>query len=141
MWSSDKVLAVMRLLSLLAFGFLAGLIILIYDMKIETRALDDRAVQLARAIEDEKDNVALMRAEWSHVTSPDRVEQLAREVLDLGPAKPDQLMTNRDFMDALARRPIPASAGAGGWEPHDEIGALIRSGQAGEAHARRTEAQ
>ena len=130
----------MRLLSLLAFGFLAGLIILIYDMKIETRALGDRAAQLERAIQDEKDNVALMRAEWSHVTNPDRVEKLAREVLALGPAKPDQLITNRDFMDVLARRPIPPGEGAG-WQAHDEIGALIRSGRAGEGHARRTQTQ
>jgi hypothetical protein len=67
------------MLSLLAFGFLTGLVILIYDMKFETRRLESKAQQLARAIEDEKDNVALMRAEWSHVTRPDQVEKLARE--------------------------------------------------------------
>jgi hypothetical protein len=42
----------MRLLSLLAFGFLLGLIILIYNMKFETRQLEERAAQLERAIAD-----------------------------------------------------------------------------------------
>ncbi|NJM33898.1 MAG: hypothetical protein HC850_03395 [Rhodomicrobium sp.] len=93
----------MRLLSFLAFGFLTGLVILIYDLKIEARHLEERAAQLERAIEEEKDNVALMHAEWSHVTSPERVEGLAREILDLGPAKPDQLITHKDFMELLAR--------------------------------------
>ncbi len=130
----------MRLLSLLAFGFLAGLVILIYDMKFETRRLEGQAAQLERAIEDEKDNVALMRAEWGHVTRPERIETLAREVLKLEPAKSDQLLNHRDFMDVLARRPIPSAEGAQGWQAKDEIGALIRGGR-GDGHAPRTATQ
>jgi cell division protein FtsL len=117
----------MRLLSLLAFGFLVGLIILIYNMKFETGQLEGRAAQLERAISEEKDNVSLMRAEWSHVTRPDRIETLARDILKLEPAKPEQLITRHDFMDLLARRPIPSAADANGWKPRDEIGALIRN--------------
>jgi cell division protein FtsL len=124
----------MRLLSLLAFGFLSGLVILIYDMKFETRRLDEQAAQLERAIEDEKDNIALMRAEWSHVTRPDRIETLAREVLKLEPAKPDQLITHRDFMEMLGRRPIPSAANGSGWAARDEIGALIRERVGGDGH-------
>ena len=131
----------LRLTSLLAFGFLSGLVILIYDMKFETRRLENRAQMLARAIEDEKDNVALMRAEWSHVARPERVEQLARETLDLQPVKPAQIVNHQDFLDALSRRPAPsASAVDQGWAPRDEIGAFLRdTGEA--AHARRASAQ
>ncbi|WP_088343455.1 MULTISPECIES: hypothetical protein [Rhodomicrobium] len=131
----------LRLLSLLAFGFLAGLVILIYDMKFQTRRLEAQASSLQRAIEDEKDNVALMRAEWSHVTRPERIETLAREVLKLEPAKPDQLINHRDFMETLARRPAAPPADSGnGWEARDEIGALIR-GVRGVGHAPRTATQ
>lgn len=130
----------LRLLSLLAFGFLAGLVILIYDMKFETRRLEQQAGRLQRAIEDEKDNVALMRAEWSHVTRPDRIEALAREVLKLEPATPDQLINHRDFMETLARRPTPSAGHANGWQARDEIGALIRGGS-GDGHAPRTATQ
>jgi cell division protein FtsL len=125
---------VVRLLSLLAFGFLAGLVILIYDMKFETRRLENRAAQLTRAIEDEKDNVALMRAEWSHVTRPERVEKLAREILDLAPVKATQVINQQDFVDALLNRP-GAAAHASGWRARDEIGALIRSGAGGRGYA------
>src|SRR3712207_3343075 len=105
-------------MSLLAFGFLAGLVILIYDMKFETRRLEGKAQQLQRAIEDEKDNVALMRAEWSHVARPERVETLAREVLaDLQPVKAAQIVEQQDFLDVLARRPMPSASGADpGWQ-------------------------
>jgi hypothetical protein len=127
----------MRLLSLLAFGFLTGLVILIYDLKIETRRLEDRAARLERAIEEEKDNVALMHAEWSHVARPDHIEALARELLELGPAKPDQLIGQKDFMELLARRPVPAAADGAGWRPRDEIGALIRGEVTGEENGRR----
>jgi hypothetical protein len=131
------------MLSLLAFGFLAGLVILIYDMKFETRRLEARAQQLARAIEDEKDNVALMRAEWSHVARPERVEQLTREVLSLEPVKATQIVDQQDFLAMLARRPMPApTVGAeNGWAPRDEIGAFLRDTGKEAANARRASAQ
>jgi cell division protein FtsL len=124
----------MRFLSLLAFGFLSGLVILIYDMKFETRRLEDRAAQIERAIEDEKDNIALMRAEWSHVSRPENIETLAREVLKLEPAKADQLVSQSDFMALLSRRQNTASAGNDGGQQSDAIGALIRKRAGGEGY-------
>jgi hypothetical protein len=129
------------MMSLLAFGFLAGLVILIYDMKFETRRLEAKAQQLTRAIEDEKDNVALMRAEWSHVARPEQVEKLARELLQLEPVKSVQVIDYRDFLDVLARRPVPAADQDNGWQPRDEIGALIRGSGGEAANARRITAQ
>lgn len=128
----------MRLLCLLGFGFLAGLVVLIYNMKFETRRLEGQAAQLTRAIEDERDNVALMRAEWSHVARPERVESLAREVLKLEPAKPEQLINHRDFVEVLARRPVPPASADGGWQARDDIGALIRNGAGSDGYAPRT---
>ncbi len=115
----------MRLLCLLSFGFLAGLIVLIYDMKYETRQLQARASELERSISLETDNLALMRTEWSHVTSPDRIETLAVRLLDSEPAKPEQLITKTDFFTLLAKMQPPAQKE----EPkprQDHIGALIR---------------
>lgn len=131
----------MRLLTLLAFGFLAGLVILIYEMKFETRRLENQAAELVRAIEDERDNVALMKAEWSHVTRPDRVEKLARDVLQLAPAKGDQLIYQRDFLELLARRPVPKRDDETAWQARDEIGALIRNNGVGDGNGPSSPAQ
>jgi hypothetical protein len=130
--------AVMRLLSLLAFGFLSGLVILIYDMKFETRRLEDRAAQLERAIEDEKDNIALMRAEWSHVSRPDKIETLARDVLKLEPAKAEQMISQADFQTLLARRASTATAANETAGQQDTIGALIRHRVGGEGNGPRS---
>jgi hypothetical protein len=130
------------MLSLLAFGFLTGLVILIYDMKFETHRLENKAQQLARAIEDEKDNVALMRAEWSHVARPDQVEKLARDILSMEPVKATQVVNHQDFLEMLARRPMPATGIADGRaSPRDEIGALIRGANGEGADARRVSAE
>lgn len=115
-----------RLLSLLAFGFLTGLVVLIYDMKYQTRQLEARAAELERSISEENDNLALMRTEWSHVTSPDRVEALARKMLELQPAKPEQLITNSDFVALLAKMPPPPKVENTKSGQQDQIGALIR---------------
>lgn len=119
-----------RLLSLLAFGFLVGLVILIYDMKFETRRLEARAAQLSRAIEDEKDNVALMRAEWSHVTAPDRLERLSLDILPLQPVKSTQLIKLEEFVTTFARMPIPTVRTVA----DDAIGNLIRKEQGATNH-------
>jgi hypothetical protein len=131
------VFAVMRFLSLLAFGFLSGLVILIYDMKFETRRLEDRAAQLERAIEDEKDNIALMRAEWSHVSRPDKIETLARDVLKLEPAKAEQMISQADFQALLARRAATSAASDTAGQ-QDAIGALIRHRAGGEGNGPRS---
>jgi cell division protein FtsL len=128
------------MMSVLAFGFLAGLVILIYDMKFETRRLEGRAQNLARAIEEEKDNVALMRAEWSHVARPERVEKLAHEYLQLEPVKAAQIVEQQDFLAVLNRRPAPQAQGAETWQSRDEIGALIRdTGEAKDARRASTQ--
>jgi cell division protein FtsL len=119
----------MRLLFLLSLGFLAGLVVLIYDMKFKTRQLEDHAAQLERAIAEENDNLALMRTEWSHVTSPDRVESLAHKMLELKPAKPEQLITSEDFLTLLAKSPPPpaqTTPASNEIDQRDQIGALIR---------------
>jgi hypothetical protein len=110
-----------RLLSLLVFGFLAGLIVLTYNMKFETRRLEARAAELGRAIEDEKDNVALMRAEWSRVTAPERIEKLARDILPLQSVKSTQLIKQEEFTQIFSRKPVPVANA----KKTDTIGNLI----------------
>jgi cell division protein FtsL len=73
----------MRSLCLLAFGCLVGLLIYTYDLKIRTRALESEARDLVTALQDESDFLALMRAEVSYLSRPDRIEELARNTLKL----------------------------------------------------------
>ncbi len=82
----------MRSLCLLAFGCLVGLLVYTYDLKIKTRALEFQAHDLAVALQDEGDFLALMRAEISYLSRPERVEDMARKTLKLEPLASAQLV-------------------------------------------------
>jgi cell division protein FtsL len=74
----------------------------IYQVKYETRALDAEIASLNNKIDEERDAIAVLRAEWSLLNRPERIERLARKYLKLAPAKPIQLVTvdtvsDRDF--------------------------------------------
>jgi cell division protein FtsL len=81
---------------------LVALAYVIYEGKYEARALDEDIGGLRKEIETERDAVAVLRAEWSLLNRPERIERLAQKYLKLAPAKPLQLVTvdtvsDRDF--------------------------------------------
>jgi cell division protein FtsL len=82
----------MRSLCLLASGCLIGLLVYTYDLKIKTRALEVRAHDLTAALQDESDFLALMRAEVSYLSRPERIEDMARKTLKLEPLSTAQLV-------------------------------------------------
>lgn len=74
----------------------------IYQVKYEARGLDTDIASLGRNIDEERDAIAVLRAEWSLLNRPERIERLAQKYLKLAPAKPLQLVTldtvtDRDF--------------------------------------------
>ncbi len=96
---------------------LAALASVIYQVKYEARALDEEIAGLHKQIESERDGIAVLRAEWSLLNRPDRIERLAAKYLKLAPAEPRQLvtldsLTDRDF--ARARSAAPAAPGKSG---------------------------
>jgi cell division protein FtsL len=83
----------MRSLCLLAFGCLVGLLIYTYDLKFKTRNLEVHAHDLVTELQDESDFLALMRAEVSYLSRPERIEEMARKQLKLEPISPAQLVS------------------------------------------------
>ena len=84
------------LLGLLALAYV------IYQVKYETRALDGEIATIGKEIEAERDAIAVLRAEWSLLNRPERIERLAKKHLQLAPSDPRQLVTvdsvtNSDF--------------------------------------------
>ena len=82
-----------------------GLVALAYvidQVKYEARALDEEIASLGKQIDEERDALAVLRAEWSLLNRPERIERLAQKYLKLAPAQPRQLVTvdsvsDRDF--------------------------------------------
>ena len=82
----------MRTLCLLAFGIFVGLFAYTYDLKLKTRALEAEARELVNTLQDEGDFLALMRAEVSYLSRPERIEDMARKTLKLEPITSAQLV-------------------------------------------------
>jgi cell division protein FtsL len=86
----------------------------IYQVKYEARTLDEQIVSLNKKIESERDGIAVLRAEWSLLNRPERIERLAAKYLKLAPAQPRQLVTLDTVSDRDFDRPRtePAQPGA-----------------------------
>ena len=115
---------------------LVALACVIYQVKYEARALDRQIAAIGKEIETERDAVAVLRAEWSLLNRPERIERLAKKYLKLAPARPVQLVTvdsvtDRDFdksrLDAAASAPAPAAKPAKPAKPAAAVPARIEA--------------
>jgi cell division protein FtsL len=100
---------------------LVALAYVIYQVKYEARALDEEIASLGKEIDTERDSLAVLRAEWSLLNRPERIERLAQKYLKLAPIQPRQLVTLDSVTDRDFTRPrvevattAPASAAATG---------------------------
>ncbi len=100
----------MRVVNLILVGCVVALSFVIYQQKYESKDMEARAGELRRAIGGERDAVAVLRAEWSHLNRPKRIERLARKHLGLKPLKASQILTVRQY--AEIRQPTPAEVAA-----------------------------
>jgi cell division protein FtsL len=76
-----------------AFPVLAlALMISIYVVKYESWHLQREVRQLEAAIEREKNEIVILRAELAYLTRPERIERLARKHLKMRPLEPAQIV-------------------------------------------------
>ncbi|GBF26114.1 cell division protein FtsL [bacterium MnTg02] len=81
----------LRLLNVVAVVLAGAFAFFLYSMKFETRTLESRTVELARKIKAERQSIAILKAEWSHLSRPERIERLARTHLGLRPLEVRQI--------------------------------------------------
>jgi cell division protein FtsL len=89
----------------------------VYKIKFESTQRVEQVAKLRTEIRREHDAIAALRAEWSRLDSPARIQELARRHLALKPIEQRQF----DRLDQLPERPTPlVPAGVS-----DPIGFLI----------------
>lgn len=84
-----------------------------YDMKHKAEMAADRVARLQADIAREKDKLALLRAEWSLLTQPARLQSVVEKYADyfkLQPFSPKQLAS----IDEIPLKPVPAPLPASG---------------------------
>jgi len=109
----------MRLLNTCVIAALVLAAAYVYKIKFESTLQAERVAKLRMEIRRENDAIAALRAEWSTLDNPARIQELAKRHLALKPIDPRQL----DRLDRLPERPpdlVPPDAA-------DPIGALIET--------------
>jgi cell division protein FtsL len=72
-----------RILNILAIAALIGSAIYAYTIKYETTFHAETIMKLQHEIKLEQDEIGTLRAEWGHLTRPERIQALADKFLDL----------------------------------------------------------
>ncbi len=107
----------MRLLNLIVIVALVVAAGYVYRIKFDSTVQAERVAKLRMQIRHERDAIAMLRAEWARLDSPERIERLARRHLPLKSEDARQF----DDLAHLPERPAPPP----GEESGDPIGAMI----------------
>lgn len=91
-----------RILNLIAITALIGSAIYAYTIKYQTMYHAETIARLKNNIKKEKDQIGILRAEWAHLTRPERVQALADKLLDLQPLALNQIVKADAIPDKAA---------------------------------------
>lgn len=89
----------------------------LYFLEYEVKQMERQLARLDDGLRQDRQAIQVLRAEWSYLTTPDRLQKLAakhRRSLELSPASPVQIAGLAD----LPARPVPvaiAQSGDGTW--------------------------
>ena len=90
----------MRFLNLCVLMLLVAAAAYVYEIKFESTLRAERIAKMRGDIQRERDAIAALRAEWTTLENPARVQGLARRHLRLRPAE----ATQYDSLDRLPER-------------------------------------
>lgn len=79
----------------------------LFQTAYQVQGLEEELVSLNRQIVREQESIQILKAEWSYLNSPTRLEKLAREYLKLQPSEARQFVARAD---AVPMRPEQAIA-------------------------------
>jgi len=109
----------MRIIHLLVIGVLVFAAAYVYRIKMESTERTERVLRLRAEIREERDAIAVLRADWARLDSPIRLQGLAERHLALKPLNANQY----DSLKNLPDRP-PNFARPGESDP---IGAMLET--------------
>ncbi len=85
-----------------------GAAFVLYSHEHATRQSERNVTKEKAAIVDNAEAIKLLKAEWSSLTRPERIQALAETHLGMKPMAPDQIVTNEEL---AARLEVLAAVG------------------------------
>src|ERR1700761_8236974 len=107
----------MRILHLLVIGVLVFAAAYVYRIKMESTERTERVLRLRAEIREERDKIAVLRAEWAKLDSPLRLQGLVERHLALKPLNANQYNDLKNLPDRPSSRAPPGTP--------DPIGSMI----------------
>jgi cell division protein FtsL len=92
-----------RYLHVLAIVALLGSAVYAYAIKYETMRYSAEIVKTQHAIKKEQTSIGMLRAEYAHLSRPERIQELADQHLDLVQVTVDQYVKAADLPDRAAK--------------------------------------
>ena len=105
----------MRLLNILVIGALIVAASYVYKIKFDSTLQAERVAKVRSELRNERNAIAVLRAEWARLEAPGRIQSLADRHLTLRRIEPAQFHS----LDRLPERPAPSAPNA------DPIGAML----------------
>ncbi|ATQ68382.1 MULTISPECIES: cell division protein FtsL [Methylosinus] len=100
----------LRFLNVVAIVALIGSAVYAYSIKYQTILRAEQITKLKHKVKAEQDAIAVLRAEWSFITRPERVQELSDKYLDLEPLDVRRIVTAQSLpekaerVDSIARK-------------------------------------
>jgi hypothetical protein len=110
-----------RLTTLFWLGLVAVVSFAMFEVKYAVMDLEDQLAKVNRAIVADDDAIHVLKAEWSYLAQPSRLDDLSHRFLALGPIGTAQLGT----IESIKMRPVPpvVADAAPGTGPGTTLGA------------------
>ena len=109
----------MRIIHLLVIGGLVFAAAYVYRIKMESTERTERVLRLHAQIREQRDAIAVLRAEWARLDAPLRLQGLAERHLQLKPLNATQYDSLKNLPE---RPPSPVKP-----DSPDPIGAMINT--------------
>ncbi len=91
----------MRIANFAAFFFAMASAFMLYGLNYETRRLESNVQAQEKAADKARSDIAVLKAEKSHLSRPGRIDALAR-AQGLGPPRPEQMPNSARLATAAA---------------------------------------
>ncbi len=95
----------------------------LYSLEHAIRGEERSIAKLATQIAYERETIALLNAEWSNLTRPERLQMLAEKNLGLKPVSPDQYVSASELAARVPPEPVMKFEEKG----KDTIGDILRA--------------
>ena len=108
-----------RIVLVASIGIILGGTGAVYNTKYDAREATKRLSELRHEITEEEEMISVLRAEWSLLNQPSRLEDLAGRYLEMTPLDVSQVATIRELpqrptdLGPLGLDPIGGFAGTG----------------------------